>query len=59
MPFTYQYPHPAVTVDCIIFALHDDELKVLLIQRNADPHKGRTHKKGRGGRVKAAASRVG
>ena len=40
MPFTYEYPHPAVTVDCIIFALHEDDLKVLLIQRNGDPFKG-------------------
>ena len=40
MPFTYQYPHPAVTVDCIIFALHDEELKVLLIQRNSNPYQG-------------------
>ncbi len=38
MPFTYEYPHPAVTVDCIIFALLEDELKVLLIQRGAAPH---------------------
>lgn len=40
MPFTYEYPHPAVTVDCIIFALHEEDLKVLLIQRNGDPFKG-------------------
>ena len=40
MAFTYEYPHPAVTVDCIIFALHDDELKVLLVQRSSAPHKG-------------------
>ena len=40
MPFTYEYPHPSVTVDCIIFALQDDELKVLLIQRNGNPYKG-------------------
>lgn len=37
MPFTYQYPHPAVTVDIIIFALHEEDLKVLLIQRKAEP----------------------
>lgn len=37
MPYTYQYPHPAVTVDIIIFALHDNDLKVLLIQRKAEP----------------------
>jgi len=37
--FCYRYPHPAVTVDCIIFALHENDLKVLLIQRGADPYK--------------------
>jgi len=39
MPYTYEYPHPAVTVDIIIFALHEEELKVLLIQRKRDPFK--------------------
>lgn len=39
MPYTYEYPHPAVTVDIIIFALHEEELKVLLIQRKRDPYK--------------------
>jgi len=37
--YCYRYPHPAVTVDCIIFALHENDLKVLLIQRGADPYK--------------------
>ncbi|MBI5774169.1 MAG: NUDIX hydrolase [Verrucomicrobia bacterium] len=37
--YCYQYPHPAVTVDCIIFALHENDLKVLLIQRLKDPYK--------------------
>lgn len=37
--FCYRYPHPAVTVDCIIFAIHENDLKVLLIQRGADPYK--------------------
>ncbi len=39
-PYCYQYPHPAVTVDAIIFALHEDELKVLLIQRGNEPYRG-------------------
>ncbi len=39
MPYTYEYPHPSVTVDIIIFALHEEELKVLLIQRKRDPFK--------------------
>ena len=37
--YCYRYPHPAVTVDCIIFAIHENDLKVLLIQRGADPYK--------------------
>jgi 8-oxo-dGTP diphosphatase len=39
MPYTYEYPHPAVTVDCIIFAMHENDLKILLIQRRADPYR--------------------
>jgi 8-oxo-dGTP diphosphatase len=40
MSYTYEYPRPAVTVDCIIFGLDDDELKVLLIRRAAEPFAG-------------------
>lgn len=41
MPYTYEYPRPSVTVDCIIFGLDDSQqLKVLLIQRNGDPFAG-------------------
>jgi 8-oxo-dGTP diphosphatase len=40
MPFSYEYPRPAVTVDCIIFGLDEShKLKVLLIQRANDPYK--------------------
>lgn len=38
--FRYQYPHPAVTVDCVVFGLADDDLNVLLIQRDLDPFQG-------------------
>lgn len=38
--YTYQYPHPAVTVDCVVFGLADDELNVLLIQRDLEPYQG-------------------
>lgn len=37
--FEYQYPHPAVTVDCVVFGLDDDDLKVLLIKRKFEPFK--------------------
>jgi 8-oxo-dGTP diphosphatase len=35
--FQYQYPHPAVTVDCIIFGFDGQNLKVMLIQRKSEP----------------------
>ena len=39
--YTYQYPHPAVTTDCVIFGYDLREgLSVLLIQRGIDPFKG-------------------
>jgi 8-oxo-dGTP diphosphatase len=38
--FTYEYPHPAVTVDIVIYTLRDDELKLLLIKRGGKPFKG-------------------
>lgn len=38
MPYTYEYPRPALTVDCVIFGLDDgSNLKVLLIQRAKSP----------------------
>jgi 8-oxo-dGTP diphosphatase len=40
MPYTYEYPRPALTVDCVIFGLDKSQkLKVLLIQRANDPFK--------------------
>jgi len=41
MPFTYEYPRPALTVDCVIFGFDDGDLKVLLIERDLPPFKGR------------------
>ncbi len=38
--YSYRYPHPAVTADCLVFGLDAHELKVLLIQRLNDPFKG-------------------
>jgi 8-oxo-dGTP diphosphatase len=40
MAYTYDYPHPAVTVDVIVFTIHDNDLKVLLIQRAGEPFAG-------------------
>ena len=40
-PYCYDYPRPAVTVDMVVFALIDGELRVLLIRRKHDPFAGR------------------
>jgi 8-oxo-dGTP diphosphatase len=40
--YTYDYPRAALTVDCVVFGLDDrNDLKVLLIERDLDPYKGR------------------
>lgn len=39
MEYTYKYPRPAVTADCIVIA-KEEEPKVLLIQRANEPFKG-------------------
>jgi len=41
MPYTYQYPRAALTVDCVVFGFDHAELKVLLIQRALEPFKGK------------------
>ena len=38
--YTYQYPHPAVTADCLVFAHTAEGMKLLLIQRRNEPCKG-------------------
>ena len=40
MSYSYDYPHPAVTTDIVIFTIRQDELKVLLIKRALPPFKG-------------------
>ena len=39
MAYTYKYPRPAVTADCVVIT-REAEPKVLLIQRGFDPYKG-------------------
>ena len=39
MAYTYKYPRPAVTADCIVIT-REAESKVLLIQRGNPPFKG-------------------
>jgi 8-oxo-dGTP diphosphatase len=41
MSFTYEYPRPALTVDCVVFGLDDGDLKIMLIRRGIKPFKGR------------------
>ena len=39
MSYTYEYPRPAVTADCVVIA-KEKEPQVLLIQRGNEPFKG-------------------
>src|SRR5690242_5214279 len=41
MAFTYEYPRPALTVDAVVFAFDEQDLKVLLIQRGLPPFAGK------------------
>ena len=38
--YTYEYPRPAVTTDCVIFGFDSDGLSVLLVERGIEPYKG-------------------
>ena len=37
--YTYKYPHPAITADCIVFACQNEKTQVLLIKRGSEPCK--------------------
>ena len=39
--YSYEYPHPAVTVDCVIFGFDGMRIKLLLIERGIEPYKGK------------------
>lgn len=41
MPFTYQHPRAALTVDCVVFGFDEGGLKVLLIRRGVAPFQNR------------------
>ena len=41
MSYTYEYPRAALTVDCVVFGLDEQELKVMLIQRGLPPFEGK------------------
>ncbi len=38
--YQYQYPHPAMTADCVVFGFDGRRLNVLLIERGIEPYKG-------------------
>src|SRR5437868_3762449 len=40
VPHTYEHPRPALAVDCVVFGLDQGALKLLLIRRGLEPHKG-------------------
>ena len=40
MSFTYEYPRPCVTTDCLVFRKIDSVWSVLLIERGNEPFKG-------------------
>ncbi|MBQ5509373.1 MAG: NUDIX hydrolase [Muribaculaceae bacterium] len=39
--YSYKYPHPSVTTDCVIFGFDGSRLKVLLVERGVEPFKGK------------------
>ena len=41
MSFQYDFARPALTVDLVVFALDEDDLKVMLIERDLEPFAGR------------------
>lgn len=41
LKYSYKYPHPSVTTDCVIFSFDGTKLRVLLVQRGIEPYKGR------------------
>jgi 8-oxo-dGTP diphosphatase len=40
MPYTYEYPRPALSVDIVVFALDEHDLQVMLVERDLQPFAG-------------------
>lgn len=40
LPYCYQYPHPAVTTDVVLFTIRGARLQLLLIRRGGEPFRG-------------------
>ncbi len=41
MAYTYEFERPNLAVDCVVFGLDEEDLKILLIQRDLPPFKGK------------------
>jgi 8-oxo-dGTP diphosphatase len=41
MAYKYEFPRAALTVDCVVFGLDDEDLKVALIERDLEPFAGK------------------
>lgn len=41
MAYTYEFERPGLAVDCVVFGLDEEDLKIILIQRDLPPFKGR------------------
>jgi len=39
--YTYEYPRPSVTTDCVVFGFDGTQLGILLIERGIEPFKGK------------------
>lgn len=40
MPYEKEFQRPDLTVDCVVFGLDEEDLKIILIQRDVEPFKG-------------------
>ena len=40
MSYTYEYPHPSVATDCVVFGFSGRSLEILLVERGIEPFKG-------------------
>ena len=41
MTVTTEYPRPSLTVDCVVFGMDEEDLKVLLVRRDIEPFQNR------------------
>ncbi len=40
MSYCYDYPHPAVSTDIVVFTIREEQLRLLLVQRRGEPFRG-------------------